>query len=175
VHPDLAPLAGLIGTFEGDGSGDYPTIEPFRYRERVSFGEVGKPFLAYTQRTWHPDSGAPMHAEMGYLRVLPPVAGGPVAVELVLAHPTGVVEVQEGGLSVATPQRPPEDAAASDPGPLRLELTSTTIGLTATAKDVRSLRRVVELDGDRLVYDLWMAYADVPETHHLHADLVRVG
>jgi hypothetical protein len=173
VHPDLAPLAGLIGTFEGEGTGDYPTIEPFRYRERVTFAEAGKPFLAYTQRTWHPDTGAPMHAETGYLRVVPAAGGGTASIELVLAHPTGVVEVEEGALAAAS-RRAAGDVATSRLVPVRVELRSTSIGLTATAKDVRSLRRVLELDGDRLAYDLWMAYAHVPETHHLRAELLRV-
>jgi hypothetical protein len=151
LHPDLAPLAGLLGAWEGDGHGDYPTIAPFTYRERVTFGHVGKPFLAYGQRTWNPETGMPMHAETGYLRL---TAGG--RVELLLAHPTGIAEVEEGTLVDG-----------------RMELTTTTVGRTATAKDVRSLRRVVTLDGDRLAYDLFMAHADTPETHHLRAVLHR--
>jgi hypothetical protein len=160
MHPALAPLAGLLGTFEGDGEGDYPTIEPFRYRERVVFGHVGKPFLTYQQRTWHPDTDAPMHTEFGYLRIPGPApadAPDPTRVELVIAQPTGIAEVQEGTLA---------------DGVLRLE--TTTVGLTATAKDVRSVRRTFTLRDDLLVYDLWMAYAHVPDTHHLHAELHRV-
>jgi hypothetical protein len=155
LHEALRPLAGLVGVFVGEGAGDYPTIDPFTYRERVSFGHVGKPFLAYTQGTRHPATGAPMHAETGYLRV---VDGD--RVELVLAHPTGIVEVEEGAVHV-------------DGGVLVLELATTTIGTTATAKDVRSLRRRFVLDGDALTYDLWMAHADTPETHHLRAALHR--
>jgi hypothetical protein len=152
LHPDVAPLSGLLGTWEGDGKGDYPTIEPFTYREQVTFTHVGKPFIAYAQRTWHPETGAPMHAETGYLRL----AGG--RVELVLAHPTGIAEVEEGTLEGS-----------------RLELVTTTVGRTATAKDVRGLRRVATLGADELIYDLWMAYAEVPETHHLHAVLRRTA
>jgi hypothetical protein len=161
LHDQLAPLAGLVGSFEGDGAGDYPTIEPFRYRERVTFGHVGKPFLVYQQRTWHPDTGMPMHAEVGYLRLPGPAAQDPpgaTRAELVLAHPTGIVEVEEGTLDAGV-----------------LTLTSTTVGLTATAKDVRALRRTLRLEDDRLVYDLWMAYAHVPDTHHLRAELQRVA
>jgi acetoacetate decarboxylase len=56
-----------------------------------------------------------------------------------------------------------------------LTLATTTLGRTATAKDVRSVRRTLALRGDLLVYDLWMAYAHVPDTHHLHAELRRTG
>jgi hypothetical protein len=157
LHPDLAPVAGLLGTFAGEGHGDYPTIEPFDYREQVTFGHVGKPFLAYAQRTAHPETGVPMHAETGYLRI-----SGAGRAELVLAHPTGIVEVEEG------PVEPTADG-------LVLDLASTTVGRTATAKEVRTLRRRFVLDGDELRYDLWMAHADTPETHHLAARLRRTS
>jgi hypothetical protein len=152
LHDSLGPLAGLLGVFEGDGRGDYPTIDPFVYRERVTFTHVGKPFLAYQQRTWHPEHGGPMHAEVGYLRH--PDRG---SVELVLAHPTGIVEVEQGTFGDGV-----------------LRLATTTIGLTDTAKRVRSLRREFVLDGDELRYDVWMAHDTVPETHHLRAELRRV-
>lgn len=152
LHPDLAALAPLVGTFEGDGAGDYPTIAPFGYRERITIAHVGRPFLAYEQRTWNPDSGAPMHAERGYLRAV-----GADRFELVLAHPTGVVEIEEGALRDRV-----------------LELRSTTMGASSTAKPVRSLRRRITVDADTVSYDLWMGYAEVEETHHLRATLHRV-
>lgn len=157
LHEALASLRGLLGTFAGAGAGEYPTIDPFTYREQVTIGHVGKPVLAYTQATSHPVTGAPMHAEAGYLR---PVHGG--RVELVLAHPTGIVEVEEGQYEV-------EDDAT-----LVLDLATTAVGLTATAKDVRALRRRFTLVGDTLTYELWMAHADTPLTHHLAAVLHRV-
>lgn len=158
LHPALAPLATLVGAWSGEGEGQYPTIEPFRYRERVTFGHVGKPFLAYGQRTAHPETGQPMHAETGYLRMATTERAGVFAVELVLAHPTGIVEVEEGHLEANV-----------------IELRTTAIGLAATAKTVRSLRRRFVLDGDRLSYDLWMAHGDTPDTHHLSATLHRTS
>jgi hypothetical protein len=157
LHEALAPLRGLLGTFAGEGAGEYPTIDPFTYREQVIFGHVGKPFLAYAQRTSHPSTGAPMHAETGYLR---PAPGG--VAELVLAHPTGIVEVEEGSWSVG------------DDGRLVLDLATTTVGVSSTAKDVRALRRRFTLAGDTLTYELAMAHADTPLTHHLAAVLHRV-
>jgi hypothetical protein len=156
LHPALEPLAVLVGTWEGEGSGHYPTIDPFTYGERVTFAHTGKPFLTYQQVTWRAEDGSPLHAEVGYLRAVPGVAIGALAVEWVLAHPTGIAEVEEGRLVGDT-----------------IELTTTTLGRTATAKPVRSLRRQLVLGEDTLRYDLWMAHADIPETHHLTAQLHR--
>lgn len=151
VHPDLASVAFLLGTWIGEGTGEYPTIEPFAYGEEVCFTEVGKPFLVYTQRTWSLDDGRPLHAECGYWR---PQPGG--RLEVVLAHPTGIVEIEEGAVTAT-----------------RIELTSTAVHRTTTAKEVHALRRVFEVDGDTLSYRLAMAAVGVPMTHHLAATLVR--
>jgi hypothetical protein len=152
LHPEVQPLAGLLGTWQGEGAGEYPTISPFRYGEELRFWHVGKPFLAYAQRTWSLDDGRPLHAEAGYWRAKP---GG--VVELVLAHPTGIVEVEEGRQAGG-----------------RIELASTTMAGTATAKEVTALRRRFDLDGDRLSYTVAMAAVGQPLQHHLAAELRRV-
>ncbi len=154
LHPELAELAGLLGTWRGRGRGDYPTIEPFEYLEEVTFAHVGKPFLAYVQKTRRlvdGEPGEPLHAEAGYLR-----PAGPGAAELVIAQPTGIVEVHTG----------PIDGGVID-------LRAQTVGLTPTAKRVHAVRRRLSLDGHTLTYDLWMGHADTPETHHLTATLER--
>ena len=35
-HPDVAPIAALLGTWEGEGRGRYPTIEALREREDIA-------------------------------------------------------------------------------------------------------------------------------------------
>ncbi len=154
MHPGIAVLAPLIGTWAGRGRGDYPTVEPFDYLEEVTFGHVGKPFLAYTQRTRTPE-GLPLHAEAGYLRV-----PSPGRAELVLAQPSGITEVDEG-------------TVADDGTALVIELRSGTIGLTSTAKDVVSVVRSLRVDGDELSYTVLMGAVGQPLQHHLTATLIR--
>ncbi|CAN5918250.1 hypothetical protein BH23ACT10_BH23ACT10_01910 [soil metagenome] len=144
-------LDALPGVWAGDGEGHHPGIEPFGYRERLSFTRLGdKPIIGYGQRTTHATSGAALHTECGYLRV------DGSHVELMVAQPTGFVEVHHATVV--------DDALA---------FGSTVLGRSATALRVQSVRRRWEVDGDRLTIDLWMSYARAVDEHHLHSVLWR--
>ncbi len=151
------PLGFLLGTWKGSGHGEYPTIDPFDYGEEITFSQPpGKPFLVYQQRTWSLDEDRrPLHAETGYLRCPDAGAGGD-SVEFVLAHPTGVVEV-EVGTWTATGLRLRTDSVVGSP----------------TSKPVTAVERDISVDTGTLRYDLRMAAVGVALTHHLHADLRR--
>lgn len=147
-------MAGLIGTWEGDGFGRYPTIQDFSYREELTFTYIGKPFLHYAQRTWAPD-GRPMHVETGYLRV-----PGDGRAEFVIAQPTGQTELAEGRLGVGEAVE------------LHLE---GRIQNSGSAKQVDATVRTYRLTGDALFTTFDMAAVGQPLIRHLESSLRRTG
>ena len=70
MHADVERLAFLLGTWTGEGRGEYPTISGFAYREEIRFSHNGKPFVGYVQRTWALDDGR-LYLEGGWQRLLP--------------------------------------------------------------------------------------------------------
>ena len=151
LHPDLEPLAFLLGTWRGEGEGDYPTTEPFRFREEIRFEHVGEDFLLFTQESWMLPDGSPLHFERGVLR-----PAGPGRVELALAHPGGTVEISEGT----------QDATA-------IEVASTSIGRSATGDPLTGLVRRYSVEGHALRYEIDMATEETPMTFHVRGELRR--
>ena len=156
LHPACEPLRLLLGTWRGEGRGYYPTIESFDYLEEVTFGHVGKPFLAYSQKTRHKDTGEPLHAETGYWR---PVTSD--TLEVILVHPTGVSEITEGSFELHADE-------------LNIKLASSHIGLTATATEVTQVVRRITATADTLHYTLDMAAVGHPLQRHLEATLSKL-
>ena len=202
LHPAVAHLAPLLGTWRGGGQGHYPTIDPFEYTEEVTFGHVGKPFLAYSQRTKGID-GAPLHAECGYWRPT-----GDRGLELLIVHPSGIAEILVGevaethfGLVVMLEAGAADtaetseagdagaagsgagDARAGDAGAgstatpetagVRTGVNGSRVVLAPTAKRVDATERRISVDGDTMRYDMHMAAVGLPMTHHLEATLHR--
>lgn len=156
LHPDLTASAWLLGSWHGNGRGDYPTIDAFGYEQEVAFAHDGRPFLHYFSRTWITDADGerirPGALETGFLR---PVDDG--GVELVLAHPTGFAEVWYGTAE----------------GP-RLTLTTDVVARTVTAKEYTAGQRMYGLVEGDLMYAFDMAAQGQPMQSHLWGRLERV-
>ena len=93
LHPDVRSPGAIAGYWEGSGRGEYPTIDDFAYLESITFSHVGKPFLAYTQRTRHPETCPRCIPKPAICRV-----PRPGSIEIVMAQPTGLAEIYEGAV-----------------------------------------------------------------------------
>jgi hypothetical protein len=91
LHPDLMPLAWLVGTWRGKGRGEYPNVPGFQYAQEVSFNHDGRPFLNYFSRSWIIDENdeiiRPAASEVGFWRIKENNV-----LEVILAHNTGIAE-----------------------------------------------------------------------------------
>ncbi len=156
LHRALLPLLPLVGTWRGTGKGGYPTIDAFDYAQEVRFSHDGRPFLAYESRTWIIDADGqpvrPAAREVGWWRA----AGDEL--EVLLAHPTGIVEVYYGRLSGT-----------------KIELATDAVVRTTSAKAVTGNRRLYGLVEGDLMYAIDMAAMGQSLLPHLSARLVRVG
>lgn len=154
--PQRAALLKLVGTWEGTGRGEFPTLEPFEYREVLEIDRGPEaPLLHYRQQTWRDKEGreAGSHAETGFISL-----DEDDQVKVLNAEGSDRVEVLGG-------------QATMQDGVLVLNLESIVL-----AHDERMIRswREIELDGDVLRYTMGMATTRVPEgARHLTARLTR--
>ena len=118
----------------------------------------GRPFLAYLSKTWLIDDDGkrirPSGTETGFWRP----GKEPRDVEVMLAHPTGIVEVYVGEVVFH-----------------KIELVSEVVARTETSKQVNGLKRLYGLVEGDLAYAIDMAAMDQPLQSHLSARLSKVG
>lgn len=166
LHPSLVPLAWLIGRWEGDGVLGYPGVDDGRFRQVVQFRHDGRDFLHYRSQLHLLDAAgdpaAPIDSETGYWRVSVPLdphsAPQPpgVDVEVLLAHPTGVVEVYVGRATGA-----------------RVDLVTDVVARTRTADEYSAARRVYGNVEGRLMWALDVAAGGNPLSSYASAALSR--
>jgi len=103
LHPDLVPLAFLLGRWTGAGVHDFPGAEKCNFGQEVVFTHDGRPFLAYASRTWVLDAAGeqvrPLEDEVGYWRIDPDRK-----VDVTTTRDEGVVEIWTGELAAGRPQ-----------------------------------------------------------------------
>ena len=159
----LIPLAWLVGTWAGAGVVGYPTMEADqRFGQEVTFSHDGRPFLAYSSKSWLLDDEGrqvrPLASETGYWRPVEAPEGSPgIGLEVLLAHPTGIVEIYLG----------------SADGP-RVTLQTDAVVRTTTAKEYTAATRLYGLVEGDLLWVLDMAAVGQPLTSHASARLKRL-
>lgn len=154
---DLAPLAWLVGRWEGAGVVGYPTITSRHFGQEIEVSHDGRPFLMWQSRTWLlDDDGAkvkPSATELGFWRPLPDGE-----VELLLTHHTGVIEMYAGTVA-----------------PARVELRTDSVVRSPHAKEYAAGHRMYGLVESNLMWVMDMAAMGQPLTSHVSAELKRVG
>ena len=153
----LVPLAFLIGRGEGAGVVGYPTIESANFGQEVEFWHDGRPFLHYRSQAWLLDDEGqqvrPLASEVGFWR-----PGPDGDLEVLLSHPTGIVEIYVGTVE----------------GP-RITLQSDLVARTTSAKEYTAATRLYGLvDGD-LMWVMDMAAVGQTLQSHVSGQLKRAG
>jgi len=160
----LVPLSWLVGRWEGAGVIASPEAGEAQVGQEVEVVADPRGFLSWTSQVWRLDPDGtrtePLDTESGYWRTAveqsdPRTPG--VDVELVLAHPTGVVEVLVGRV-LGT----------------RVEMVTDAVVRTASAGDYTAAKRTFgQVEGD-LLWVLDVASSTEPLHPRLSARLRRV-
>ena len=157
IHPDVAPLAWLVGRWEGAGVLGYPTIESANFGQELVVTHDERPFLRWESTTWILDDAGnkvrPSGTELGFWR-----AGGEGEAELLLAHPTGIVEMYYGTVE-----------------PARIQVRTDSVVRSPSAKEYTAAARMYGLVGGNLMWVMDMAAMGETTTSHVSAELKRVG
>ncbi|MCX2969829.1 FABP family protein [Streptomyces sp. TRM70308] len=103
LHPDLVPLAFLLGDWTGAGVADFPGAEQCNFGQEVSFRHDGRDFLEYVSHSWVLDAEGrkvrPLETETGYWRI-----GEGRKVEVTMVRDQGIAEIWYGELAEGKPQ-----------------------------------------------------------------------
>jgi len=157
----------LVGTWRGTG-----TVLPrgVAYAETSTFAILKRTpqatVVAYEQRTRHAATGAPMHAENGFLKIL--AGDSPQRAELALSHPFSVNEMYARATLDSAAKVFEAEATEAD--------GSFQRGPTARGAKATTVRRKYALaaDGATLIYDLYLGVDGAAPKHHLHCEMTRV-
>ncbi|GAB47155.1 FABP family protein [Mobilicoccus pelagius] len=159
IDPTLAPLAWMVGRWEGVGVVGYPGEESRNFGQELVISHDGRPFLEVDSRTYllAEDGSKEGDAarEVGFFRVL-----GNGEIELLLAHPTGIVEMYAG-------QREKERPV--------LNLSTDGVMRSPEAREYTAASRMYGLVDQKLLWVMDMAAEGRPMTSHASAQLTRVG
>ncbi|GAB3993094.1 FABP family protein [Glycomyces albus] len=148
LHDDLVPLLPWSAAGAAGARG-YPGTEDFLYAQEVAFTHDGRPFLHYTARSWIIDTeGKPVRPaaqETGWWRPVKGKDPKKPEVEVLLAHPTGILDLYYGHVDGN-----------------RIELATDAVVRSPEAKEVTASKRLYGLVEGALMYAVEMAAEGKP-------------
>jgi len=155
----LRPLAWMIGRWEGAGVVGYPTIESVNFGQEIVCSHDGRGFLEWQSHTWllDPETGEkvrPLATELGFWRPQEDMR----EVELLLAHPTGFVEMYYGSME-----------------PAKVGLRTDGVMRSPHAKEYNAGTRLYGLVESQLFWVMDMAAVGQELQSHVSAQLKRVS
>jgi hypothetical protein len=159
LAPALAPLAWLVGRWEGAGVVGYPTIESAHFGQEIVVSHDGRPFLEWQSHTWLLDEAGdrvrPLATELGFWR---PLDNGEI--ELLLTQNTGILEMYVG---------------RRDPDKPVIQMRTDGVMRSPAAKEYNAGARMFGLVDGELLWAMDMAAVGEPMQSHASAQLKRVG
>ena len=157
LHPDLNPLAWLVGSWSGKGHGEYPGIKSFQFAQEVSFAHDGRNFLTYFSRSWIIDENNEIvqtaSSETGFWRVKPDNQ-----LEVLISHSTGLSEGWVGRFD----------------GP-KIQLAMDHAYSAPSAKAIEGGQRLYGLVDGELFYAYDMAFNGHKLQAHIWSTLPRIS
>lgn len=152
-----AKLHFLLGEWQGNGNGKFPTITSFDYTETLTFKFDGtNDLIHYEQRTWLKPNHTPSHWESGFIK---PIDGQENFFEISNSQDSGRVEVLKGEL--VTEQQ--------------THTLHFKMKLLHNDPRVVSSERIFTIKDNQLSYIKKMATQNTPEhQQHLQAELHKI-
>ena len=153
---ELAPLAWLIGRWEGAGVIGYPGLESANFGQEVVVSHDDRPFLEWHSKMWKLDDEgnkvALIDTEFGYWR---PLANNEV--EFMVTHPSGIVEMYYGTTS-----------------PAKIELRTDGVIRSPQAPEYSAGARLLGYVNSNLMWAYDIAQGGNPLQSYASAELKRV-
>lgn len=162
LHPDLVPLAFLLGDWKGAGVAaldgeEGPGSEKCNFGQEVAFSHDGRDFLEYVSHTWELDDKGeqvrPLETETGYWRI-----DAERKVEVVMIRDRGVAEVWYGELAEKKPQ---------------IDLVTDAIARTPKSPEYNAGKRLYGYVNGDLMWVGERAAPDVPLYPYMSAQLKK--
>ncbi|EST21686.1 hypothetical protein N566_27300 [Streptomycetaceae bacterium MP113-05] len=158
LHPDLVPLAFLLGNWTGAGVAEFEDSEKCNFGQEVVFSHDGRDFLEYVSHSWVLDGEGkkttPLETETGYWRI-----DSERKVEVVMIRDQGVAEVWYGELADQKPQ---------------IDLATDAIARTASSGEYSGGKRLYGYVKGDLMWVGEKATPEVPLRPYMSAQLKKV-